>query len=630
MPEIPLAPRAKEVQIPEMSPGMAGAPYAAVEKSAEKGGALAQYGEKIYRAIQSAEDHVAALKAENTINGDIEGLVESYAQRTDYGNFSGDIEKQSADLLKKHQEMLGSNERVWSHVEPFLGAKINSAKRTVEMKRLKLLVEDGKYQLDISADEASQQYADLTRQIDSSAGGTKEKLMAQREAVTNEYDMKLLDASSKHIINEHDMHERQQKFLKKREEAEVIMGLKNNDPLLIARTLGKIEAGAYKNIDPKEMANFQTYGENRLEVVKNKIDREQGELAVNVSIGKLESRWQNTDGSFDFASAERELQTPAFRQDNGLLDKNGNPNRKLINELETYLHAKFSDTERIQREGKEKEATGVIQAIVGGRLGEASKLLKQSKFLKGTPEGLQLLNGIRTWGKRTDEDIGSHEDRAEYLRIQEKIDMGDYDGAKKDIVGTNHLKSGTAFALLNRLDTRQNKDINHGLTTANKFLREQIAPSKGAFLPAIPAETEKAADAQQALQKWVTDENKKALEGKRIPVTTEEIFNKAKEMAPHYRMKIDEKVQSIKESLKSGKPSTWEKVKGFFVPHYEGTAKQVESITTKSGKQAWLWPDGQYHYSQPTSATSKTMPKSREEVAPEYREMWDLEQQGKK
>ncbi|MGA2160059.1 MAG: hypothetical protein ABSG90_12715 [Dehalococcoidia bacterium] len=658
MPLIPTSITPKEVPMPELSPGMAGAPFAAVEKAAEGIESTAQYGAKVYRAIQSAEDHVSMLKTENLVNGDIEKVIEGFEQRTDYNNFTGDIQKQTDELLKKYHDQLGNNERIWNHVEPWLGGKINTVKHAIEMKRLKLLTEDGKYQLDIAADEASQQWSELTQQIDHAteeAGITLisadadasilqtgvdlkpkgiGKLLAQRAAVENEYRAKLTLAANDHIITAHELHERTQKFLKKREESEVILGLKSNDPSLIVRTLKKMDAGIYKDIDPKELANFQTYGENRLEVVKNKMDREQGELAVNASIGKLESRWQHEDGSFDFGSAERELQSEDFRRENGLLDKNGNPNRKLINEAETYIHAKNADTERIQREGKEKEARGVIEDIVGGKLGEASKKLKQSKFLKGTPEGLQLLNGIRTWGKRTDEDVSNHEDRKEYLRIQELIDGGNYDEAKKEIVNTNHLKSGTAFALLGRLDNRELKDTNHGLSQANKYLTSQIAPSKGALLPSIPAETEKAAQAQQELQKWVKEETKKATEGKRVPVTTEEIFNKAKEIVPHYRMKIDEKVKSIKESMQSGKPSGWEKIKGFFVPKYTPSteAKQENTITTKSGKQAWLWPDGQYHYSAPTATakTTKDIPKSREEVDPQYREMYDLEQAAKK
>ena len=87
------------------------------------------------------------------------------------------------------------------------------------------------------------------------------------------------------------------------------------------------------------------------------------------------------------------------------------------------------------------------------------------------------------------------------------------------------------------------------MVTANTFLRGQIAPRTGTLLPSIPEQEKLAADAQEELQKWTTDENKKFLEGKRaLPLTSTDIYDHAVEIAPRYHMPLDEQAKHLKES----------------------------------------------------------------------------------
>ena len=540
----------------EISPSLVAAPYDVVSKSASEFGAMADYGSKVYSLIQKAEDHTTYLKAENLINGDIEKELDKFKYRIDHDKFSKDAEDIKNTLKQKYQTAYENNPKVWSSVDTYLGKELNNFQKSVDAIRLKRLNEDENLQLNINTEELAQQYI---------KAGTSE----QKEIVGNDFKIKIVDALRNKLITGDDAEKRLKEFPKKCEEAELITAVKGDDPLLIARTLGKLDAGGFKHLDIKQQAIYKEALEQREEKVKDKIEKKNTELSVNASLGKLEQKWQHPDGSFDFASAEKELNNPDFRKENGLLDVNGNPNRKAINEVETYLHAKRADTENIRKEGVEKEKEKAINLIVGGKYGEASKLIKQSKFLKNEPEGLTLLNAIRTWSKRTDDDISSHEDRSEYVRLNKMIDDGtDPSEVQKEIVKSGHIKSGTAFKLLDRLDKNLETDVRHGITTSNHLLQGLVAPTKGLGEPVIPEEVKRVADAQQDLQTWALAEKKKATDGKRPPLTTKEIVDHAKEIAPQYMMTVDQRMKALKEYMKPSKD------KKYSQEDLEYTAKQ--------------------------------------------------------
>ena len=242
-----------------------------------------------------------------------------------------------------------------------------------------------------------------------------------------------------------------------------------------------------------------------------------------------------------------ELALAELNSNRAMQERMGAPTYQKTRQL---IRDHIEDLDRIQKEGVKKEAGDAIKLIVGRKYGDAAKLISNSKYLKNSPEALTLSNAIRTWGKRSDDDISNHSDRAEYLRINKMIDEGE-DPAKiqKEIVNTNKIKSGTAYKLLDRLDKGLETDVKHGVTTSNHILSTLISPSKGTGIPVTPEMTDRVSGAQQELQTWALGENKKAVEGKRTPLTSAEIVAHAKEIAPNYQMTVDQQMKSVKEYM---------------------------------------------------------------------------------
>lgn len=566
MPQIPEAPIARPINMPEMSPQIAGEGWGAVAKGAEQLSLSMEHAAAVERAIAQADNHKLALKAANDIDDDMNQMTEHFEKRTDYEQFPGALQQYKEGLDEKYSSQYSNDPNLWNAIKTHLDSKYINREHAVKMKGVALMTSDYKIKLDLNLQKQAQAVSDAPNP-------------ALAEAAENDGYIALDTAVTDHILTQEEANKKKEGFLKTIDETAVINGIKGNDVARAEQTLKDLKENPemYSHLTTVEKANLIAHGENHVEILKNKQDRQTGELAVNSSLGALENKYTLSDGTMDYATARKEMGTIDFRKKYGLLDVNGNPNRKLINEADSYLNAKEADEKRGKMDTKTKEAEGVIQAIVNGQYGKANQLLKKSSVLQTEPEGLQLSNAIRISSKRTDEDVSSHQDASQYVKINNMIDSQDDPKKIQDEIINANMKQATKHKLLDRLDTRLAKDINHGMSVGNKFLSSQIAPSKGALLPSIPAETARAAEAQQDLQKWVLDENKKAVDGKRIPLTTDQIYQHAVDIAPHYRMKIDEKVKAMQDSVKSDKPSLWDRITG--KPQYnnddlEFTAKQ--------------------------------------------------------
>jgi hypothetical protein len=230
----------------------------------------------------------------------------------------------------------------------------------------------------------------------------------------------------------------------------------------------------------------------------------------------------------------------------GLVDANGNPDRKRINEVESYFRGREMDQKQVERNAHDKEEKDIGDLFVKRDYTAVKKALQN-------PDSKLTGDERRGWSevvdrklKRTDDDIGKHEDASEYLRINEMMDTdSDPKDIKKAILSSEHMKTTTQEKLLDRLDRKKDKDEAGGMSRANKYLRSQIAPSKGLMGASVPEEEARAAVAQQDLLEWVGTQRNLAATGKRDALTQREIFEHAQQMTPHYQMSMDEKIGSM-------------------------------------------------------------------------------------
>ena len=363
---------------------------------------------------------------------------------------------------------------------------------------------------------------------------------AGRDAIFKEMDAKAQDFVKSNLLNPDIVNRRLQAREKNVQESYITNLTGGNNPVDIQHGIDILNAKDSTDtdkIDPEKKAIMKEKAEEHLEKVQNKVDNEK---AMNVALGLI----QSNHGDADLALAE-------FNKNTDLQKAMGANTYQKTRQL---LNDHIEDKDRFEKEEAKKEYEQASQAIIHRKYAEAEKIINNSKYLQKTGEGLTLTNAIRTWRKRTDDDISGHEDRADYVRLNKMIDEGeDPEKIQKEIIKTNHLKSGTAFKLLDRLDKNLETDVKHGITTSNHLLSTLISPAKNLNIPVVPEMTEKIAGAQQELQTWALGENKKAKEGKRTPLTSSEIVEHAKELAPHYQMTVDQQMKAVKEYMKPDK-----------------------------------------------------------------------------
>jgi hypothetical protein len=533
MPEIPREISAEPVSQPKMAPGEASQGMGAVAAFGEQMEQSAFYGARQELVLQGAQDRVDASHLESKYRDMYEKKAEGLDQ-VPYRDIQKYTQQSIDEVTKEFQNdpVAKDNPRLQNLFSSHLEDYSRTFQHATHMRYVKELQQDGYAQYDTEM----ARYEQDASKIPAGPG---------RDAIFKEMDSKSQDFIHSHLLNPEIVNRRLQAREKNVQEAHIINLTRSQNPVDIQHGIDVLNAKDSNDtdkIDPEKKAILTAQAEQHLEMVKNKVDNE---TAMNTALGLMKNN--HNDPSLALAALNADTETQKAMGANTY-----QKTRQLLNDH-------IEDKDRFEKGEAKKETEKAIQLIVGRKYGEAEKLIQNSKYLKKEGESLTLLNGIRTWRKRTDEDISSHEDRSEYIKINKMIDAGeDPDKIQKEITKTSNLKSPTAYKLLDRLDKNLETDVKHGVSTGNKYLSSMIAPQKGYGIPQSPALTKREADAQEALQTWSLEENKKAVSGKRTPLTAKEIVDHAKELAPHYMMSVADQLKADKEYMKpdKNKPAT--------------------------------------------------------------------------
>src|SRR5512139_370379 len=260
MPEIPRSIAPESVSIPEASPAQFARGWAALSYGGQQLEDLGQKGMHVASVIERARANVALMKAENMIEADIDKEIESYALRTDYQNFAGSMQEFSKKLNEKYQTEFGNDPIVGPAVQLHLDKQLEHARHTVTMKGVGLLVDEGRYNLDLKEHRMAEQWALA--------------LPSERERIENDMEITWQSAQSGHIISETDMGKRRERWMETREETEIIGLTKSSNPAEVQMGMDRLQQkNYYKNIDSKKQAMFLAAAESHLAVLNNRLEK---------------------------------------------------------------------------------------------------------------------------------------------------------------------------------------------------------------------------------------------------------------------------------------------------------------------------------------------------------------------
>lgn len=503
MPKIPVAPQPAPGEYPAINPDIAGSAFGAAAQAAEQGSRLALYGFDVARAVQSAEDRVAALKAQNLINGDMDRTLEAFSQRIDYETFTADSEAAAKELKKKYEDTYAGNPRVWRAIEPFLESQLQDFHNTIEAKRIGLMTEDFRFQLTMSKDETQNKMA--------SAATPEEK-----ELYRNEYRLQVAAAETLHLITK----EQGYAFVKDldldAERTEVINGLRSNDIKAIVRTIDKIDAHGFPTIegaDPEWLANAKMTAENRLDTLSDRMTKQANEAATNEAIAALEY-WGN-----DIQAARKELHSRPFQIKHNLTDANGNPDRIRIEQVDTYLDGLRTNVEAAKKDTHDKYEKNLGALFLKGDYkGLIGALSSPDNPLTGD-ETKTWTNAVKEARKAATEPgpISPVRAAAAITWANDMIARGE-DPAKVRyaIIQSPDLTKEDKEQYLNKLESKLGAELEDGRRQGYADIKAMIFPqaeltSAEGILMAMKLAPQKAASimkAQMALDAWIDEQRK--------------------------------------------------------------------------------------------------------------------------
>jgi hypothetical protein len=479
-----------------MSPEAAGAGYGAIEAAAGQVDRQAMFGLAVAQRIQAAGDQVLASRAENEISADIDTALQSYRQRTDYEAFTGDVQATGEELKKKYQAAYSGNPRVWNALEPYLDGRIRQFRNTIETKRIDLLTQDGRFQLDKAKDDTAQKI---------SQAATPE----ENEAARNEFQLKTLAAEKTGIITKEQGYELRERLDLDAEKAEVIGGLRSTDPRSIVHTLDKIDRHEFKTLearDPDWLTSARMTAENWLTTVSDKQQKMQDELSVNAAIGNLQETWTLPDGSVDYPAARKQLGSREFQKQFGLVDENGNPQRTRIQQAENYLKAFEGQTKDAEKQVHDKFEKDIGLMYLKGNYAGVLKTL-------GSPDNVLTGDETRTWtdAVREKQKAGAADPAQAALAIIRANDMiakgEDPNAIRSFIVRNPALDKTDKEQYINKLESKLGGEIEEGRRLGYADIKDIIVPPARAFsLDAMiqtPQQTVAIKKAQMALDGWI-------------------------------------------------------------------------------------------------------------------------------
>jgi hypothetical protein len=539
MPQIPTAGPVAETQYGQMSPGAAAAPYEQVERSAAQLGQIAQVGLQVAQYVQRAQDHVATLKFENEFNAELHDRAENHKLDTDYETMPDRVQKEIEDMKQKYQETYSGNPRIWAAIQNHMDTRLEEYQGVMTDKAIGLLRQDNTFELYKARDEAHQQIA-LT------GDPTKKAILA------NEFFGKVKASVANGLLSKEDGYKLTENFAVADEETEIANSVNSQDSKTLENIVNRIGSpGEFPEMTakkPKELSNYKYRAEQRLKEIQEKEQKKLDATAGDSTIGWIDHHYRAEDGSMDYSFVEKQLHNPEFQAAHGLIDAQGNPNRKVIEEVSAFYKAEQSESDKDDKEAAKKEDTQVTDLFTKGKFVDVIKATRNPDS-KMTPELRRTLFEAATrMQKHSEDDISPEQEAEAYLKLTDRIAQGDSPrDIEAAILKERNLKFATKRELIDRVRKDEKPEFKDSLRLADQTLKEQIAP--GADQLTIGLDEEKinvlkeqrtrATHAQQALHAYFDNEQKKVDAGRRPQITRQEIQDFADSLIPLNQIDFD-------------------------------------------------------------------------------------------
>ena len=506
-----------------MSPGVMGAPGAEIAHIGSQIEHLGEYGVQVANAIQKAQDHTLALQLENSLDADLNRELLNYQTRTDFQNFSKDSATFLSDLQNRYSKMTENNPLVSQAFNLHFQGKTTGFSHAINMKMIDQMTKEAQYQWTLKKDNTAQRMAEAVNP-------------GERDAVKKEFEATTEILVGSRLLTREHAYKGLKELDRQSERAKAIIGVNSDNPTVVNDTLDLLKRNGLPTLTATENANLVVHGEKHLDTITQKAKVEANKLKTTATYTIMKDIATSSEGT-DFNFMGQLLANPIFQKEQGLTIEQ-------VRSLEVDINSEEARFNKQKKEWRDKEEDNIQHKLSLGTLKVSD--IQNTKYLTAD-ERHMWEERLRKRSKLTDEEVDPLQDAENYIRINKMIDLGvDPKTIKDSIATTTHMKVGTRFKLLDRVDTEIEKDIKAGMAAANKILHTLIAPTGGGLWPTLPEEQANSQKAQMALNDWVKTQQKLATAGKRQPLTERGIYDHAVEMVPHYQLSLAEYIEARK------------------------------------------------------------------------------------
>lgn len=526
-----------------MNPRLAGMPGQALERAGEQVSQAAGAEVQLADRMQRAQDSVLLLDAENKIQADIEQADSGLSTWTDFTKADDLKQSMAKSLTDKYSEQFSKDPRLWRYVEPYIGRELNQFNARVDVKRAKLISDYGDAALSESLARDSHMVSNATSIEERQK--YEQHAMGQIQALEDAGTMTHVQAQAA-----------RSSFFKTNEQSQITRLTRSMNPDDVMKGIELLQNSEnFPHIPVSEQSGYLMAAYRWQDRLTNMVSKAQLNKAESDATTALQAKYP---GDYDTQLAMltgSNAKTAGDQQEHlkwlqsvGLADASGVKNMAAIRAVRTSITAAQSDASQQATQASNKAVKEITDAMALHQWGHARQLLKQNLPVLQKGQGETLDKAIFERSKRTDSDISNFEDAQEYLKIK-KMDPGDPKAIEKEIVSSPNLKSSTRDRLVDWLDRMHNTTIKSGISSGDKLLQIMVAPTRDMFtLPSADNQL-RLADAKQSLQMWVTEQTKMANEGKRKPLTEQEIYQKALEIGPLYQKSMAQQLQDMQNEL---------------------------------------------------------------------------------
>lgn len=381
MAQIPTVVSPAEVSIPQINPSAAGAPGRALSDIGQTLEASMSFGEQVASALRKQQDEGILLDAENKISADMEKYDTALSAWTDYTN-ADQLKQNTADELReRYAEMYGNRPDLWQYIEPYLGRELNAYNRTVDAKTIDLTSHFNAAALTDSNLRAIQQAA-----VEPTLDG-KEKIWAEQDAK--------IDMMVRNGTIWADQGEAQKKTNRARTIATEVDHATNplNSPEVMEAEMQRLKDYEGKDyVDAQTMAALQDRLGHAYETAVNRQNTHDVLGKVNMAAGQLATMYGK-----DFAAQMTALSDPNIQKTLGLVDKNGNPDARAIDETRAYLKGQDAAQKEAEGDRDQKLLDHLTPDVLSGKLTE-TEIKRRANLPEGSKDWIpaRVADHLRT------------------------------------------------------------------------------------------------------------------------------------------------------------------------------------------------------------------------------------------